>query len=56
MTDSREGDNLKEAVEAIRKGIVSVAMFHRREKGWEQTARLRYSALETRDVCLCFET
>lgn len=52
MTDSREGDNLKEAVEAIREGIVSVAMFHRRGKGWEQTARLRYSALETRDVSM----
>ena len=48
MIDSREGAGLEEAAEDAREGVISVAMFQRREKGWEQSSRLRAQASNQR--------
>ena len=48
MIDSREGAGLEEAAEDAREGVISVAMFQRREKRWEQSSRLRAQASNQR--------
>lgn len=56
LIDSREGAGPDEAAEDIREGVISVVMFQRREKGWEQSSRLRDPGLEPENICLHFET
>jgi len=54
LTDSREGAGLEEAAEDTREGVISVAMFQRREKGWKQSLGLRDPGLETRGYMSSF--